>query len=95
MANAEPVRVTIFNRTYSLRATEPTGLTELAHQVDDQMRSIAAQAGNADSTQVAVLACLHYADRLRELELEVDRLKSNVQNKARQFSLLLDKVIDD
>jgi len=95
MANAEPVRVTIFNRTYSLRATEPAELTELAHQVDDQMRSIAAQAGNADSTQVAVLACLHYADRLRELEVEVDRLKSNVQTKARQFSLLLDKVIDD
>lgn len=94
MANAEPVRVTIFNRTYTLRAAEPAGLTELAHQVDDQMRSIASQAGNADSTQVAVLACLHYADRLRELELEVDRLKSNVNNKAQQFSLLLDQVID-
>ncbi|HME05540.1 MAG TPA: cell division protein ZapA [Bryobacteraceae bacterium] len=94
MANAEPVRVTIFNRTYSLRANQPAELTELAHQVDDQMRSIASQAGNADSTQVAVLACLHYADRLRELELEVDRLKSNVQTKAKQFSLLLDTVID-
>ena len=95
MADAEPVRVTIFNRTYSLRASEPAELTALAHQVDDRMRAIASQAGNADSTQVAVLACLHYADRLRELELEVDHLKSSVQNKARQFSLLLDKAIDD
>jgi cell division protein ZapA (FtsZ GTPase activity inhibitor) len=94
MANAEPVRVTIFNRTYALRSTEGDGLTELAHQVDDQMRAIASQAGNADSTQVAVLACLHYADRVRELELEVAGLKTNVQNKARQFSIMLDQAIE-
>jgi cell division protein ZapA len=94
MGNAEALRVTIFNRAYTLRAAEPAELTQLAHQVDDQMRAIASQAGNADSTQVAVLACLHYADRVRELEQEVERLKSSIQDKARQFSLLLDKVVD-
>jgi len=44
MANAEPVRVTIFNRTYALRSAEGDGLTELAHQVDDQMRAMIAVA---------------------------------------------------
>jgi cell division protein ZapA len=87
------VRVTIFNQSYTLVATDDPGeVEELAHTVDDLMTDIAQRAGNADSNRIAVLACLHMADRLRAIERELAELKSRVDEKSRQFSLLLDKV---
>ncbi len=89
------VRVTIFNQTYSLVATDEPGEVEaLAHSVDELMTEIAQRAGNADSNRIAVLACLHLADRLRSIEHELADLKSRVDQKSRQFSLLLDQTID-
>jgi hypothetical protein len=43
---------------------------------------------------VAVLACLHLADRLRSMEGELSQLKTRVDEKTRQFSLLLDRAIE-
>ena len=87
-----PVRVTIFNQSYSLVATDETGEVEsLAESVDELMNDIARRLGSADSNRVAVLACLHLADRLRALERELADLKARVDHKSRQFSILLDK----
>ena len=67
-----PVRVTIFNQSYSLLATEEPGEVEsLAESVDELMSDIARRLGSADANRVAVLACLHLADRLRALEREL------------------------
>ena len=89
------VRVTIFNQTYSLVGTDEPGEVEaLAHSVDDLMTDIAQRAGNADANRIAVLACLHLADRLRAMERELADLKSRVDQKSRQFSLLLDQMIE-
>jgi cell division protein ZapA len=88
------VRVTIFNQTYSLAATDEEGEVEaLAHSIDELMTSIALRAGNVDGNRVAVLACLHMADRLRSMERELSELRSRVEQKSRQFSLLLDDAI--
>jgi cell division protein ZapA len=88
------VRVTIFNQTYSLAATDEEGEVEsLAHSIDELMTSIAMRAGNVDANRVAVLACLHMADRLRSMERELMDLKDRVDKKSRQFSVLLDDVI--
>ena len=46
------------------------------------------------ANRVAVLACLHLADRLRAMERELSDLKARVDQKTRQFSLLLDKAIE-
>ena len=90
-----PVRVTIFNQPYTLLASEDAGrVEELAHMVDDLMSSIAAKAGNVDSARIAVLACLHLADRFRNLERELSDLKQRVDAKSKQFSVLLDRVIE-
>ena len=91
MTNTEPVRVTIFNQSYSLVATGDAGqIEELARMVDDLMTSIAKRAGNLDATRTAVLACLHLADQLRVLQRDLDDLRSKVDTKAKHFTLLLD-----
>ena len=85
MPNTEPVRVTIFNQTYSLVASEEPGRIEhLAQKVDDLMSSIAVRAGNIDATRAAVLACLHLADELESLERRLASLKDNVDHQAQQ-----------
>jgi len=95
MPNTEPVRVTIFNQTYSLVASEEPGrIEELAHRIDELMSSIAARAGNVDSNRIAVLACMHLADQLESLERELAALKNKVEDKAREFSVLLDGAIN-
>ena len=89
------VRVTIFNQTYSLGAAGEAGEIEsLAHDVDELMTSIAQRAGNMDAQKIAVLACLHMADRLRTIERELASLKERVDLKTRQLSILLDHAID-
>src|SRR5277367_479654 len=94
MTNTGGVRVTIFNQTYSLVASEEPGRVELlAQRVDDLMSKIAAHGANVDATRAAVLACLHMADELDTLEQQLSALKQKVEHKAREFSLLLDGAI--
>lgn len=94
MPPSEPVRVTIFNQTYSLVASEDPGRVEqLAQKVDDLMSSIAVRAGNIDATRAAVLACLHLADELDSLERRLSALKENVDHKAKRFTVLLDEAM--
>jgi cell division protein ZapA len=88
------VHVTIFNQPYTLAVSGETGEVEtLAHSVDQLMTDIARQAGNVEGSRVAVLACLHLADRLRGLERELSDFRSQVGEKTRRFSLLLDEAI--
>ena len=88
------VRVTIYNQPYTLAVSgDPAEVEALAHSVDQLMSQIAAQAGNVDGSQVAVLACLHLADRLRGLEQELSDFRSQVGNHTRRFSVLLDEAI--
>ena len=90
------VRVTIFNQAYTLRtADDPAETEQLAHAVDELMSSIAARAGNLDSSRIAVLACLHMADQLRGLDRDLEELRSRVSRKSKDFSLLLDQAIQD
>lgn len=94
MPDSEPVRVTIFNQSYSLVASEEPGrVEELAHRVDDLMSSIAARAGNIDATRAAVLAALHLADQLDGVEHQFTELRQVVDHKAREFTELLEKAI--
>jgi cell division protein ZapA len=94
MAHTEPVRVTIFNQTYSLVASEEPGRIEhLAQRVDDLMSSIAVRAGNIDATRAAVLACLHLADELESAERRLATFQDSVDHKARHFTLLLDQAM--
>lgn len=93
MANTVPVRVTIFNQSYSVLSSEdPAEVHELAQTVDDLMSTIS-RSGNLDSTRTAVLACLHLADQLRSLQRDFDRLKLNVEEKAEHCAHMLEGIL--
>ena len=89
------VRVTILGQPYTLRAQgEAREVELLAQSVDELMHNIAAKSPNADSGRVAVLACLHLADRLSSLERDLGALKQRVDRKSEEFSLLLDQALE-
>jgi len=73
MDDKQSVRVTILSRPYTLRvAGDPREVQAVADSVNDLMLSIADRMPDADSTRIAVLACLHLADRLRSLERQIE-----------------------
>ena len=91
-----PVRVTILSQSYTLlTAGDPREVEELAQNLDELMLSIAAKSLNADSTRIAVLACLHLADRLHNLERELRRLKERVDQKSEEFAGLLERALEE
>ncbi|MEO8127949.1 MAG: cell division protein ZapA [Bryobacteraceae bacterium] len=91
----QPVRLSIFNQTYSLLVSgDPSEMEQAAEEVDELMTTIA-KAGNNDSTRIAVLACLHLQDRLHMLERELDSLKHHVDDRTKRLSVLLDQLIQE
>ena len=90
----QPIRVTILSRPYTLLATgDPREVEEVAASVDELMLSIAARAPNADTTRIAVLACLHLADKLRMLERDLKGLKQRVDSKSEEFAGILEQLL--
>ena len=90
----QPVRVTILSRPYTLLASgDLREVEEVAASVNDLMLSIAAKAPNADSTRIAVLACLHLADKLRSIETELNRVKAHVDRKSGELAAMLEQML--
>jgi cell division protein ZapA len=90
----QAVRVTILSRPYTLRTTgDPREVEAVAASVDELMLNIASRAPNADSTHIAVLACLHLADRLQTLERDLTQLKARVDRKSGEFAGMLEQLI--
>jgi cell division protein ZapA len=93
-AEKQAVRVTILSRPYVLRtAGDPQEVERVAASVDELMLNIASRAPNADSTHIAVLACMHLADRLRQLEKELSEFKDRVDRKSGEFAAMLEQLI--
>jgi len=79
----QPVKVTILSRPYTLLSSgDPREVEEVAASVNDLMLSIASKSPNADSTRIAVLACMHLADKLRALERELNQAKQQSQGNS-------------
>src|SRR3954467_9232026 len=90
----QPVRVTILSRPYTLLATgDPREVEEVAASVDELMLSIAAKAPNADSTRIAVLACLHLADHLRRAQQELEELRQRKDSRSGEYVAMLERLI--
>jgi cell division protein ZapA len=92
----QQVRVTILSRPYTLLTSgDSRDVEEVAASVNDLMLSIAARSPNADSTRIAVLACVHLADRLRTLERDLTQLKRRVDRKSEELAGMLEQLIED
>jgi cell division protein ZapA len=90
----QAVRVTILSVAYTLLTSgDPQEVEEVAARVNDLMLSIAAKAPNADSTRIAVLACLHLADKLQTLERDLSSLKERVDRKSGEFVDMLEQLL--
>lgn len=93
----QAVRVTILSRPYTLRTSgDPREVEALAASVDSLLLSIAGKAPDADSTRIAVLGCLHLADRLRELERElkeIHELRRRLDDNKARVSGMLDRLL--
>jgi len=95
LAEKNTVRVTILGQQYTLRAQGDTRDVELlAQSVDELMHNISQKSPSADSSRVAVMACLHLADRLRSLERDLGELKRRVDRKSEEFAGLLDQALE-
>jgi len=88
----QPVRVHIFNRSYTLLADgEPGDVEAVAHEIDELMADIASRSGVGDSTRVAVLACLHLADKLRATQAQL----RSVGDRSARIAGMLEQALDD
>jgi cell division protein ZapA len=86
----QPVRVQIFNQSYSLLVDgDPGEVQEIAHQVDELVAAIASRTSSSDSTKVAVLACLHLADKLRAAEKQLQLF----EDKSGRIATLLEEAL--
>jgi cell division protein ZapA len=90
-----PVRVTILSQSYTvLTAGDPREVEKLAQYLDELMLSIAARSPNADSTRIAVLACINLADKLHHLEEALNQLKERVDRKSEEFAGMLEQALE-
>jgi cell division protein ZapA len=88
----QPVRVQIFNQNYSLMADgDPREVVEVAHQIDELMVSIANRISSGDSTRVAILACLHLADKLRAAEKQIQ----SFENESGRIASMLEEALHE
>jgi cell division protein ZapA len=88
----QPVRVQIFNQSYSLLVDgDPGEVQEIAQQVDELVTSIASRTTSNDSTRVAVLACLHLADKLRAAEKQIQ----SFEDESGRIATLLEEALGE
>jgi cell division protein ZapA len=93
-AEKQPVRVTILSRPYTLLASgDPREVEAVAESVNDLMLSIAGKVPAADTTRIAVLACLHLADQLRLAERELAELRQRKDTRSGEYAAMLEKLI--
>jgi cell division protein ZapA len=94
MDDKQTVRVTILSRPYSLRVSgDPREVEAVAASVNELMLSIAGRSPDSDSTRIAVLACLHLADKLHALEKENLQLKQQVGSRSEAFEGLVERLV--
>lgn len=92
----QPVRVVILGQAYTLLTTEdPRQVEAVASEVDELMLSIAGRQPNADSTRIAVLACLNLMGRLHALQRDLTDLRSRVGQKSMEFTELLERALGE
>src|SRR3954469_18112420 len=87
-----PVRVEIYDQSYSLRGSDPEYIFKLAEYVDTKMRTLSQQTQTVDSLRLAVLAAINIADEFHILKKKYDAIAGEYQQKASNLTSALDEV---
>lgn len=88
----QPVRVHIFNQGYTLLADgDAAEAHRAAEEIDQLMNAIAKHTNSPDSTRIAVLACLHLADKLHAAEKKL----AGFEERSGKLAGLLRQAIPD
>ena len=94
-SDKKTVLVTIFGLSLPIVTDDdPAAVERLAASLDRLLHEIAARLPSQEPTRIALLACLHLADRLQSLERDLNQLKQRVDQKSQQFSLLLEQALE-
>ncbi len=92
MADRQSVRVTVFGQPFTLlSADDPGEVNDLARSVDELLSSLAARMPAADSSRVAIFACLELAGRLRDVKRDLSALKDRVDRTTEELTGLLER----
>src|SRR5215467_977122 len=92
-ANANSVRVEIFDQAYNLRGSDPEYILKLAEYVDAKMRAVSEQTHTVDTARLAVLAALNIADEYHLLKRNSDTGATEYLCRAQHLSNALDEVL--
>ena len=77
-------KVRIFQQTYSVvSSASEAEFQAIADHVDQLMHTIASRSGSTDGTRAAVMAAMHLADRLRQLEKRLESLHADQRQALR------------
>jgi cell division protein ZapA len=88
------IRVEIYNQTYSIRSDgDNEYILRLAEYVDSKMRAISSGTLTVDSLKVAILAGLHIADELHQLQNEQAQTDAQLGSRSAECAELLDRVL--
>ena len=88
------IRVEIYNQTYSIRSDGDNGyIVKLAEYVDLKMREITSGTATVDSLKVAILAALHIADELHQMQDSLAAMDSQIAARSSECSDVLDRVL--
>ncbi|MBX3282343.1 MAG: cell division protein ZapA [Acidobacteria bacterium] len=88
------MRVEIYNQTYSIRSDgDNTYIQDLAAYVDRKMREISSGTMTVDSLKVAILAALHIADELHQVQDSQRQTDGQLGSRSSECSEMLDRVL--
>jgi len=90
----QTVRVEIYNQTYSIRSDGDNDyIHTLAEYVDRKMREISSGTFTVDSLKVAILAALHVADELHQLQDARHQTDMQLASRSAECAEMLDRVL--
>ena len=90
----QTIRVEIYNQNYSIRSDgDNEYIMDLAAYVDTKMREISSGTMTVDSLKVAILAALHIADELHQVQSSQRHNDMQLSSRSSECSELLDRVL--
>jgi cell division protein ZapA len=88
------IRVEIYDQSYNLRGDlDERYVAQIAREVDQRMRSVAASTRTVDTVRIAVLAALNIADELLSTRQRLAEVEGTIRERAERCLSLVDQAL--